>query len=133
MVLKQYDWPGNIRELFHALEYSFATAQDSDTVYPVHLPPEIRIKVTHKALADRPERRAAVHPEDPGGEVELSQDLQSYRDKAIEAAEIKYLRRLVAFTGGDLKQCLQISGLSRSRFYALLKKYNVSLQVYKYS
>jgi len=128
-VLKQYDWPGNVRELFHAMERSFASALDTDILYPLHLPPEIRIKVTHKALKnkeetvdDQPRRQSRV---------ELSQDLQTYRDNMIEKAERDYLRELVSFTGGSLKQCLGISGLSRSRFYALLKKYGISLQSHK--
>ncbi len=126
MVLKHYEWPGNVRELFHALEYSFATAQDSDTLHPLHLPPDIRIKVTHKALEDM-DGNSTIHSGNFSN-VELSQDLQSYREMAIEEAEKTYLRQLVEQNCGDLQHCLQISGLSRSRFYALLKKYGITLQ-----
>lgn len=129
MVLKQYDWPGNVRELFHAMERSFASAMDTDILYPLHLPPEIRIKVTHKALKNN-EETADDRPQ-PKSRIKLSQDLQTYRDKMIEEAERDYLHELVSFTGGSLKQSLEISGLSRSRFYALLKKYNISLQRHK--
>jgi two-component system NtrC family response regulator len=132
VLLKQYDWPGNVRELFHALEHSFVISQDSVTVYPVHLPADIRIKVSQNALESTHELRS---PADLGmaDDLELSQNLQSYRETAIEAAELKYLHRLVVATGGDLKRSLQISGLSRSRFYTLLKKYKISLQGYKHS
>ena len=60
--------------------------------------------------------------------IDLSQDLQNYRDRIVEKAEEKYLAELLELTNGDLRRCLKISGLSRSRFYALLKKYNMSLQ-----
>lgn len=126
MVLKQYDWPGNVRELFHAMERAFAAAVDSDLLFPLHLPPEIRIKVTHKALENQHEKHAARGSR--AGGLEFSQDLQTYRDNAVEEAERNYLLELVAFTGGNLKKCLEISGLSRSRFYALLKKYGISLK-----
>jgi two-component system, NtrC family, response regulator len=126
MVLKQYDWPGNVRELFHALERSFASAVDTDILYPLHLPPEIRIKVTQDAL--RASREKSVEMPDHTEPIDLSQDLQNYRDRIVEKAEEKYLAELLALTNGDLRRCLKISGLSRSRFYALLKKYNMSLQ-----
>lgn len=126
MVLKQYNWPGNVRELFHAMERSFASSLETDMLYPLHLPPEIRINVTHKALKNKGDTRVDL-PEKPS-RIELSQDLQTYRDRVIERAEKEYLLELVTFTDADLKQSLEISGLSRSRFYALLKKYNISLR-----
>jgi two-component system NtrC family response regulator len=126
MLLKEYDWPGNVRELYHALEYSFVTAQDSDTLYPLHLPPDIRINVAQKSLETKGETPGAYA--DSSSSVDLSQDMQTYRERAIAAAEKNYLRQLVNLSGGDLQHCLQVSGLSRSRFYALLKKYDISLQ-----
>jgi two-component system NtrC family response regulator len=130
LVLKQYDWPGNVRELFHALERSLASAVDTDILYPLHLPPDIRIKVTHNALKETGGKanHLPVKEEPQGGQIDLSEDLQNYRDRVVAQSEQNYLLDLVAFTDGDLKQCLEISGLSRSRFYALLKKYNISLQ-----
>jgi transcriptional regulator of acetoin/glycerol metabolism len=39
--------------------------------------------------------------------------------------ESKYLQGLVAGTKGDVEAACRIAGLSRSRFYALLKKHNI--------
>lgn len=39
-ILKAYHWPGNIRELKHAIEHAFILAPETN-IYPEHLPPEI--------------------------------------------------------------------------------------------
>ena len=41
--------------------------------------------------------------------------------------EQKYLEEIVTTAGGDLKTILDWSGLSKSHFYSLLKKYNISI------
>jgi two-component system NtrC family response regulator len=127
VVLKQYDWPGNVRELFHALERAFAAAQDSETLFPMHLPTDIRIRVTRQVL----EARSSGGVDDRYAEADFAGQpipLQVVRDQAVSTAEQEYLRRLIIYTTGDLQKSLAISGLSRSRFYALLKKYQITLQ-----
>ncbi|WP_246804793.1 hypothetical protein [Desulfosarcina cetonica] len=42
--------------------------------------------------------------------------------------EQRYLRKLIAMTRGDLAAILSISGLSRSHFYALLKKNRIAFK-----
>jgi len=49
------------------------------------------------------------------------------REQAIAYEEKRYLQKVLALANGDIKQCLQIAGLSRSRLYDLLKKYNLSI------
>jgi two-component system NtrC family response regulator len=128
MVLKEYDWPGNVRELFHAMERAIAAAQESETLFPVHLPTEIRIRATRRIL----ELRGSQKSENFHGVESESNNtpppLQQIRERAIATAEEDYLRRLVELTAGDLKKSLKISDLSRSRLYALLKKYNIPFQ-----
>ena len=43
----------------------------------------------------------------------------------LDQMESQYLQGLVTGTKGDISAACQISGLSRSRFYALLKKHNI--------
>ncbi len=136
MVLKQYNWPGNVRELFQALERSLTAAGDHDTLYPLHLPTNIRVAVTRQVLDARQGRT-----EEPGGdkgarpseiavENPFSGDnpptLQEVRQKAIEAEETRYLQGLMEFTQGDIQKSCRISKLSRSRLYDLLKKYQLT-------
>jgi len=125
MVLKQYDWPGNIRELFHALERAFVAAQESETLFPVHLPTEIRIGVTRRILEAKESGKEEQTMEIKADSEGILPPLQTVRERAVAVAEEEYLRRLAGFTAGDMKKSLKISGLSRSRFYALLKKYRI--------
>ncbi|NTV13104.1 MAG: sigma-54-dependent Fis family transcriptional regulator [Desulfobulbaceae bacterium] len=128
MTLKHYEWPGNVRELFNALESAITSAQGNDTLYPTHLPTQIRVQVARKAL------RRVPPPEAPAPKTGMNHkdgallQLQTLRDKVIEETEQDYLRKLAAMTGGNLNQALKISGLSRSRLYNLFKKYGISLK-----
>jgi len=126
LLLSQYEWPGNVRELFQAIERSITEAQESDTLYAVHLPPEIRIRSLQKKLDDTEEEQdiganGIIHGET---DHEFS-TLREVREKAIENCEKTYLQKLLHQNGGDIKKCCSISGLSRSRLYDLLKKYNL--------
>jgi DNA-binding NtrC family response regulator len=45
--------------------------------------------------------------------------------EARAQAEKKYLRDLIAETGGDIQAACRVAGLSRSRLYDLLNKYDI--------
>jgi two-component system NtrC family response regulator len=48
-VLEGYSWPGNVRELFNVLERAVVASGSARTLYAMHLPQDVRIKVA-KAL-----------------------------------------------------------------------------------
>jgi len=127
MVLKQYDWPGNVRELFHALERSIAAAGSGKRLYPQHLPTEIRVQVTRQVLRLNQSRKEI--PRDDSfayfPDEKVLPPIKDVRQRAVEAEERKYLKRLMEATRGDIRQSCRISGLSRSRLYDLLKKYRL--------
>jgi two-component system NtrC family response regulator len=41
------------------------------------------------------------------------------------AMEIQYLQRVIVSTNGELPEILRFSGLSKSHYYSLLKKYDI--------
>jgi two-component system NtrC family response regulator len=43
-----------------------------------------------------------------------------------ETTERRYFNELMTQTGGDIRQASAVSGLSRSRLYDLLKKYDLA-------
>lgn len=49
-VLNGYTWPGNVRELFNVLERAFVAAGRERTLYAMHLPQDVRIKVAKASL-----------------------------------------------------------------------------------
>ena len=90
-------------------------------LFPKHLPTYIRI---HVARSLYPVKSAS--PGKPGMSSSVPKvppRLKEIRQAAVSEAEQRYLKDLISFAGGDNNKALRISGLSRSRFYTLLKKY----------
>jgi two-component system, NtrC family, response regulator len=125
-VLKSYTWPGNVRELFSALEYAVTQALHEPTLFPMHLPEHIRIRVARTSLErSDPSENEQIDPE------VLSRPLQkwqAFRKIHMEDGEKRYLKELMVQAGGVMKQAGLISGLSQPRLYELLRKYGMSLR-----
>ena len=120
-ILKKYPWPGNVRELIQALEKALLSAREDPILYPQHLPDHIRIQITRDVLQ---KKAPLAYPGDPSPITPGNlASIQNVRDEAISIAEQKYLRELMAQTGGNIVEACRVSGLSRSRLYTLLKKY----------
>jgi len=123
-VLTAYDWPGNVRELIHAMERVLTVARLEPTLFPRHLPAQIRIHEARASVA-----RSGAGRKEPEQENHPTQELprlQDVREAALCKAEKRYLQDLMLFTKGDIKEVGRISGLSRARLYALLQKHNIS-------
>ncbi len=115
-----YNWPGNVRELINALETAVTAAGQDHILLPVHLPVQIRIhsartSVSKQETSDPGSGKNDIHPMEP----------PNFRN-LMEATEQKYFQDLIDFTQGDIKASCRISGLSRSRLYALMKKHKLS-------
>jgi len=123
--LLDYDWPGNVRELINALERAIAVAGESPTLFPAYLPAEMRIKVKRDKLGEEEERAGALKPSTSDSRGSLT-TLQEHREAAIAEAERQYLIPLMTRTRGDINKACEVSGLSRSRLYGLLKKHGIS-------
>jgi two-component system, NtrC family, response regulator len=121
-VLMAYDWPGNVRELENSMNTILTTAGDEPIFYPHHLPIQIRVKVTREAV--RKEERVLRLPKDETvtPQQQPLAKYKEYRERALEAVEMRYLKDLMAQTRGNIKEAIQISGLSQSRLYSILKK-----------
>jgi two-component system NtrC family response regulator len=154
-VLEGYAWPGNVRELFNVLERAFVSSGSERTLYAMHLPQDVRIKVAKASLRRPPapgngagnEAPPEVRPDAPavqqsatqaapqsapqsalGGEAwpELTQAMSETLKAAKDEVERRYLEALLRRTGGDMQKAVEVSGLSRSHLYALLKKWGLS-------
>jgi len=123
--LLDYDWPGNVRELINALERAIAAAGASPTLFPAYLPAEIRIKVKRDQVGEAGETVADRAIAAPVSGKPLP-SLQQHREAEVAKAEQQYLEDLIAHTKGGISKACEVSGLSRSRLYGLLKKYGIS-------
>ncbi len=121
--LMLYDWPGNVRELVSAVERAVSDAYNEPTLYPKHLPIDIRVKIARSSVRKEPAGGDPAEGAPAGSEPALAPfgTLPEYR----AVAERRYLQALIFRTKGEIKEACRISGLSRSRLYALLKEYNI--------
>jgi two-component system NtrC family response regulator len=118
--LVAYRWPGNVRELVNALENALSVARNEPTLFPVHLPKKIRIKLARSSFSQQATNEAALKKN-----IEFPEPFPNLKS-LIEKTEGQYFQALVSFTGGDIKEICRISGLSRAMAYSRLKKYNIS-------
>ena len=120
-VVTEYKWPGNVRELIQALEKALLSAKDEPILFPKHLPTYIRIQVVRNSFRKRPagQGKAEIRSIVP----KVLPKLKEIRKAAVSESEQQYLKDLISFVGGDINKACRISGLSRSRFYTLLRKY----------
>ncbi len=145
--LSGYDWPGNVRELYQALEKAIVSAGASPMLFPKDLPTHIRAKIARnkvrsseppppyqpagfdtapeslsRSLCEKSEEKEAC------GEVISAQfpSIHAMRDAVLADAERRYLSGILDQTRGNVVKACTLAGLSRSRFYALLKKYGIS-------
>ncbi len=151
-VLDNYEWPGNVRQLFNVVEQAFVAAGTGNTIYAMHLSDALRIKMAKsnlkkgedllQTLQDASTSTSALS----SGKVSEKKDLPKLnQDSVFDAAvadiltgelpplkvfkgmaEKKYLEELLLRHQGDTASILKISGLSRSHFYALLKKHGIN-------
>lgn len=120
-----YDWPGNVREMINTLETAVASAEYHQKLFARHLPDIIRLHVVRSSLP-QPSRKmqfiANRYDVDP---PESIPSLKEYRKQAADNAEREYLHSLLIQTRNNINTALQLSRLSRSRFYELLKAHNL--------
>ena len=122
--LDAYDWPGNVRELVNTVERAIASARHDPILFPKHLPTHIRINVARASVSK--EVSSEVNQRESAGPSRILPNLRDFRDTIISEAEQQYLRDLMSLAGGKIREACKISGLSRPRLYALLKKYRIS-------
>jgi two-component system, NtrC family, response regulator len=138
--LENYDWPGNVRELFNIIERSVIAAGAEENLFAMHLPRQLRIQVAKTQIRQMTgsevlyDNDSSEHDEDFRS---IGQNIfQDIFDRPLpslktfkNASEKIYLSELIRQCSGEIPRILTISGLSRSHFYSLLKKYGLSIQI----
>ncbi len=135
--LAAYGWPGNVRELFNVLERAFVAAGEEQTLYAMHLPQDIRIKVTKATLRQSCQNNSSESQGAMEGAKDLTSGPSGPQDGVFPSPlpplkefralmERRYLEHLIRMTEADIKEILEISGLSRSHFYAMVKKHGIT-------
>jgi len=113
--LNAHDWPGNVRELFNVLETAFIASGHEETLYAMHLPRDIRIKAAKASI-----QKGAYQID------EQDSSTPSFKEHK-NLMEVEYLKKIISDARGDVQMILKLSGLSKSHFYSLLKKYKLKV------
>ncbi len=118
-ILSKHNWPGNVRELINVLEYVLASAGSDPTLFPKHLPPEYRMSELEfdPVLSPTPQIPGTISSREKN-------ELPSFADYRT-TLEKNYLKELILRSNGDRKIACNISGISQSRLYGLLKKHGL--------
>ena len=118
-----YHWPGNVRELINTLEHAVISAKNDSILYPEHLPINLRVCIAQKLMAVK---ETSHHPAEKAipAQDEFPK-LKDYRAQTLAEVEKQYLLELLQSSRNNIPRACKLSGLSRPRLYALIKKYNI--------
>jgi two-component system NtrC family response regulator len=123
--LEEYDWPGNVRELVNLMENIIVRAQYEPTLYPKHLPSEIRIRIMSGRKQETPTAQDAelLPVADHGGpspELVLT-SFEAYK----KDVEHRYFKLLMQTAGGDIHKACELSELGKQSLYRYLRIHSI--------
>ena len=130
--LREYNWPGNIRELFNAVGSAFVQAKDEPTLYSMHLPTDIRAGAKSQQMRESspssPETPLRRMPNNSAGWSATAEELpplRQIREESLAKVEFRYLNELHELIHNDMERAIEVSGLSRSQLYRLMQKHGI--------
>ena len=117
--LNAFSWRGNVRELVHAMESALSAVSNGSTLFPIHLPKQIRIQLARASVA-----KVKLDPASVESDTSPVKKLPNHREY-LAIKEREYFQGLISCTGGNMKEARRISKLPRATFYYRLKKYDI--------
>jgi DNA-binding NtrC family response regulator len=107
LVLEQYPWPGNIRELRNVIERGVSITS-KQYLSPLDLPDELLHKSEQMRTVFRQEKR-----------------------KSVENFERQSISELLTRTRGNVTEAARISGMDRAALHRLMRKYGIDSHTYR--
>lgn len=132
-ILESYEWPGNVRELVNSIEKAVLCQPELPILYPMFLPDRIRINYAEKRMEMKTIKGIEVKPEAASSDTLFTSlydgseiiKFKDFKVKFNEKIENLYLKSILGTTGWDIDKAAEISGISKSRVYYYIKKYNI--------
>jgi DNA-binding NtrC family response regulator len=110
----EYPWPGNIRELENLMERAYVLCS-GHALTREDFPIEIFGSGATSAMVP----------------VNSSHSLAEVRRKAVEVAEISYLKEILAEHNGKLKDAANAAGITTRQLHKLLTRYGIRKEAFK--
>ena len=124
-ILINYEWPGNIRELVNLMERAIAKAARTEVLHQKHLPVSMRVSVLKNQFHTPAPTTSLLASESSPLSFDPIPDWKNFKDLMHHEAEKRYFQDLWNHFDGDVKHIAQQAGLTRSRVYSILNKYNI--------
>ena len=99
----EYDWPGNIRELFNVLERAAIIAETAITA--ADLPAEIKGEKLNTNFYDIPDEGIV-----------------------LDEVEKKFILSALAKSAGNKTKAAELLGITRRRLYSLMERFGIALE-----
>ena len=112
--LKNYSWPGNIRELENLVERAYVL-ETSSVLTPESFPRELFEQNTST----------------PSLSVDPSFTLAEVRSRAVEDIERRYLKELLATRKGKISESAKAAGITTRQLHKLMTKYSIRKEEFK--
>jgi DNA-binding NtrC family response regulator len=107
LILEQYPWPGNIRELRNVIERAVSLTSEQ-YISPLDLSDQLLRKSQQMHTAFRQEKR-----------------------KSVEDFERHSITELLTRTQGNVTEAAKISGMDRAALHRLMRKYGIDSRTYR--
>ena len=107
-LLSNYRWPGNIRELEHAIEQAVALSYQP-VLLPEDLPREVREQTTHQFSSKSVAPSEFNFPDQP----------------SLEEMKKRYVHHVLQLTNGNVSATARILNVDRRSLYRMLARYKI--------
>jgi two-component system response regulator AtoC len=115
VLLRSYSWPGNIRELEHAIERAVAMTNTS-VLFPEDFPPEISRKSTSSVSSGESSPMAEVSGVEPAV------------GSSLEELEKAHIVKVLNEVGYNKSKASEILGIDRATLYRKAQRYGIDLR-----
>ena len=118
--LKEYEWPGNIRELENCVSY-LTCLQLGREITPDDLP-----LLEDSVIATSTQEHEMMEDESAAVSDIVCKNFQDEKSELIANFERSYLERALDLTSGNISAAARLSGKNRRAFFQLVKKHNIN-------
>jgi DNA-binding NtrC family response regulator len=117
LLLRNYSWPGNIRELEHAIERAVAMT-NSQVLFPEDFPPEISRRITNENSAGQ---SVSVEGSPVGGGAPGG-------SSSLEEMEKNHILKVLQDVNYNKSKASDILGIDRATLYRKAQRYGIDLR-----
>jgi DNA-binding NtrC family response regulator len=123
VLMRNYDWPGNVREFAHTIEHA-ALFCSNDRIDAADLPPELVAEATARIAASGHESTKAANQ--PGAfEPQTAASLPGRDNITLDDAMKSAVARSLAAARGDCARAARSLGISRPSIYRKMARYGL--------